>query len=155
MKFYIPFGDYSHDGHGQYLNVLVSAPSMEGVVAAQKFYEEKYGKWFWEHFADEYGCSSISQEVEQALLDTNYPVKNFIEWQEDKSYDNFTSLKEVFSSSYWKVSEERTITLNTCVDMFIWLLNAQGAQIEREEDYPSIGWKCAGFKSVGYGCFWD
>ena len=30
MKFYIPFGDYSGDGHKQYCNVLVSAPSMEG-----------------------------------------------------------------------------------------------------------------------------
>ncbi len=28
MKFYIPFGDYSGDGHKQYCNILVSAPYM-------------------------------------------------------------------------------------------------------------------------------
>ena len=40
MKFYIPFGDYSGDGHKQYFNVLVSAPSMEEVAAGAEIMRE-------------------------------------------------------------------------------------------------------------------
>lgn len=36
MKFYIPFGDWSDDGHGKYENLLVEAPSMEGLLMAQE-----------------------------------------------------------------------------------------------------------------------
>ena len=40
MKFYIPFGDYSGDGHKQYCNILVSAPSMERVTAGAEIVRE-------------------------------------------------------------------------------------------------------------------
>ena len=155
MKFYIPFGDYSGDGHKQYCNVLVSAPSMEGVAVAQKFYEEKYGKWFWAHYADEYDNSSITSEIEQALLDTNYPIERFSQCQDDIRFDDFETLEELFKSDFWKEEWEHNITLDTCIDTFIWLLNAAGAEIMREPDYPVIGWSCEQFKSVGYGCFYE
>lgn len=153
MKFYIPFGDYSGDGHKQYCNVLVSAPSMEGVAAAQKFYEEKYDNWFWAHYADEYGNSSITLEIEQALLDTNYPLERFSQCQDDIRFDDFETLEELFKSDFWKEEWGHDITLDACIDTFIWLLNAAGAEIVREEQYPVIGWDCGQFKSVGYGCF--
>ena len=155
MKFYIPFGDYSGDGHKQYCNVLVSAPSMEGVAAAQKFYEEKYDEWFWRKYADDYGDPSITPEIEQALLDTNYPIERFSQYQDDISFDDFKTLEELFNSDFWKKEWKHNITLDTCIDTFIWLLNAAGAEIMREPDYPVIGWSCGQFKSVGYGCFYD
>ena len=155
MKFYIPFGDYSGDGHKQYCNVLVSAPSMEGVAAAQKFYEEKYDGWFWNNYADDYGDSSITPEIEQALLDTNYPLERFSHCQDDIRFDDFETLEELFKSDFWKEEWEHNITLDTCIDTVIWLLNAAGAEIIREEQYPVIGWSCGQFKSVGSGCFYD
>ena len=36
MKFYIPFGGWSDDGHGKYINILVQALSMEHLLNAQK-----------------------------------------------------------------------------------------------------------------------
>ena len=155
MKFYIPFGDYSGDGHKQYCNILVSAPSMEGVVDAQKFYEEKYGDEFWRNYADDYGDSSITPEIEQALLDTNYPLERFSHYQDDISFNDFETLEELFKSDFWKEEWEHNITLDTCIDTFIWLLNAAGAEIIRDEQYPVISWNCGQFKSVGYGCFYD
>ena len=155
MKFYIPFGDYFGDGHKQYCNVLVSAPSMEGVAAAQKFYEEKYDEWFWRKYADDYGDPSITPEIEQALLDTNYPIERFSQYQDDISFDDFKTIEELFNSDFWKEGWKRNITLDTCIDTFIWLLNAAGAEIMREPDYPVIGWSFGQFKSVGYGCFYD
>ena len=48
MKFYIPFGDYSGDGHKQYCNVLVSVPSMERVTAgAEIIRDEQYPVISW------------------------------------------------------------------------------------------------------------
>lgn len=46
MKFYIPFGDWSNDGHGRYKNLLVEADSMADVVSAQKKIKDKYGEDF-------------------------------------------------------------------------------------------------------------
>ena len=154
MKFYIPFGDYSNDGHGRCYNVLVSAPSMEGLWAAQEVYRQKYGEYFWRGMADEYDNPTITEEIQQALLDTNYPLERFSVCQDDIEYDNFKTLQEVFESDFWNNEVERTITLDTCIDIFIWLLNAAGAQIEKEEDYPSIGWASVKFECVGYGCFY-
>ena len=36
MKMYIPFGDWSDDGHGKYEKILIDAPSMESLRDAQK-----------------------------------------------------------------------------------------------------------------------
>ena len=155
MKFYIPFGDYSGDGHKQYCNVLVSAPSMETVAAAQKFYEEKYDSWFWRNYANDYGDASITPKIEQALLDTNYPPERFSQCQDDIRFDDFETLEELFNSNFWKEEWASNITLDTCIDTFIWLLNAAGAEIIREEQYPVIGWDYGQFKSVGYGCFYE
>ena len=43
MKMYIPFGDWSDDGHGKYERVLVEAPSMQSLLDAQKRIYTKYG----------------------------------------------------------------------------------------------------------------
>ena len=32
MQFFIPFGDWSKEGHGQYETILVEAPSMESLL---------------------------------------------------------------------------------------------------------------------------
>ena len=34
MKMYLPFGDWSNDGHGRYEKVLIDAPSMEHLLKA-------------------------------------------------------------------------------------------------------------------------
>ena len=46
MKIYLPFGDWSGDGHKQYDKVLIEAPSMEHLLNAQKKIKEKYGEDF-------------------------------------------------------------------------------------------------------------
>ena len=35
MKMYLPFGDWSSDGHGRYEKVLIDAPSMAHLYDAQ------------------------------------------------------------------------------------------------------------------------
>ena len=154
MKMYLPFGDWSHDGHGQYEKVLIDAPSMEHLLKAQKQITEKYDKFFWRGFADEYEDATITENIEKALIETNYPIERFKENMDDSRYEEFTSLKEIFESEEW----EGYVTLDLVIDAFIWLLNAYGAQITRvyeKEDIPMIcNWTCHGFETVGYGCFY-
>lgn len=132
MKFYIPFGDWSDDGHGKYEKVLVEAPSMEGLLEAEKKIKAKYGDNFFDEFANEYEDSHISENVKRAL---------------EENCPEFTLN-----------GDEYGYELNEIIDFFIALLNVFGANITKSEenDYPMIcNWTCRGFETVGYGCFYD
>ena len=151
MKMYLPFGDWSGDGHGRYTKVLIDAPSMEIIRLAQKHIEDHCGKDVWEGFARGYQDNSISNIIQELLINTNYPIERLAKCQDDCSFDDFKDLNECFNSEFWDCSGHY-ITLETCIDTFIWLLNAYGARIKRldeAENIPTI----SGFKTVGYGCF--
>ena len=160
MKFFIPFGDWSNDGHGRYKTVLVEAPSMEHLLKAQIKIKEKYGEYFFSSFANDYDEPYISEKIWQALIDTNYPIERFQETQDDIAWDKCNSIAEVVASTESEDFEDNNIplTLDTVIDTFIWLLNAFGAEIrvcEEHEKIPMIcNWTCRGFEDVGYGCFY-
>ena len=156
MKMYLPFGDWSGDGHGRYTKVLIDAPSMEIIRLAQKRIEDHHGKDVWEGFARGYQDNSISNIIQELLINTNYPIERLAKYQDDCGFDDFKNLNECFNSEFWNCSGHY-ITLETCIDTFIWLLNAYGARIKRLEEAENIptisNWTCPGFKAVGYGCF--
>ena len=154
MKMYLPFGDWSHDGHGQYEKILISAPSMDNLLNAQQKIKDKYGKFFFQHFATEYMDSSIGDDIWQALEDTGYLVERLIEKDEVNDWTGVKSLAEIR-----EYDESPSLSLDVIIDMFIWLLNYFGAEIVRldlREEIPMINnWTCSGFETVGYGCFWS
>lgn len=154
MKMYLPFGDWSNDGHGKYEKVLIEAPSMEHLRKAQIEIEKIYGKYFWGGFAEEYGEPALSEQVQAALLESSYPIERFAKFQDDCDINKFNNLNEFFQSDYYR--DYCVVNLNLVVDAFIWLLNWKGAEITcSEEEIPMIcNWTCPGFETVGYGCFW-
>ena len=126
MKFYIPFGNWSQDGHGYYEKVSVEAPTMEGLLEAEKKIKEKYGEDFFKGF-DQYEDCNLSDSVKQALNENCHCGLGL----EDDAFD-----------------------LDEIKGFFINLLNAFGANITRLENYPMIcNLTCPGFETVGYGCF--
>lgn len=146
-KFYIPFGDWSDDGHGKYVNILVQAPSMEHLLETQKRIKCVYGEDFFEGFAQNYEENEFSEVVWEALVDCNMPV----EYLED-GYD--ISECETLED-FLKIDPNPAVYIDTTVNAFIWLMNSYGALITRETDYPMIcNWTCRGFETVGYGCFY-
>ena len=154
MKMYLPFGDWSDDGHGKYEKVLIEAPSMEHLRKAQIEIEEIYGKDFWRGFAEEeYEDPTLSEKVQAALLESSYPIERFAKFRDDCKVDKFNNLNEFFQSDYYI---DYWVNLDLVVDAFIWLLNWKGAEITRsEEEIPMIcNWTCHGFETVGYGCFY-
>ena len=153
MKMYLPFGDWSNDGHGRYEKVLIDAPSMEHLLKAQEKIKEEYGKWFFEGMANDYEEPYLSNWVWQALIDTNYPVERLCEKEDVNTWENCESLQQIL-----EIDKNPCVGLEFVMDVFIWLLNAFGAEIrilEEEEKIPMIcNWTCHGFKTVGYGCFY-
>ena len=155
MKMYIPFGDWSNDGHGRYRKILIDAPSMESLRDAQKRIQEKYGNEFFDNFASKYEEPYLNENIWQALIDTKYPVEKIIREIEIDT-DEFYLLSDINSiQKILLLDNNPMVTLNFVINIFIWLLNAYGAKIKRCEDYPMIcNWNCKGFKTVGYGCFY-
>ena len=153
MKMYIPFGDWSDDGHGKYDKVLVDAPSMKALYDAQKCLCARYGNDFFDGYADRYEESNLSPVIWQALKDTNYPIERMIQIEDVNNWEGMTSIDDVL-----EYDPNPNVCLEFVEDTFIWLLNAFNAEIVRldaGEDIPMIcNWTCPGFETVGYGCFW-
>lgn len=149
LRMYLPFGDWSDDGHGKYEKVLIEAPSMEQLLEAQKRIKEKYGERFFDGMADNYQEPVFAPEIWQALIDANYPVERMMEKEDTNDWDGMESIQAIL-----EVDPFPYLSMEFVIDAFIWLLNTHGAEIERLEDYPMIcNWTCWGFETVGYGCF--
>lgn len=154
MKAYLPFGDWSDDGHGKYVNVLVDIHSMNDLLEAEKDIKAKYGKYFFADFANEYEESWLSQECWQALIDNKMPVSILIDYDENNDWHGVESLEQAL-----ELDERPSVSLSFVIQAFIWLLNQYGANIlllPEDQDIPQINnWTCPGFETVGYGCFYD
>ena len=153
MKMYIPFGDWSDDGHGRYEKVLVEAPSLEWVKDAQDCILKLYGERFFEDYAQNYEEPTLSPKNWKALIEMGYPVERLIYFEEVNDWAGVQSLEEALM-----IDPEPHVSLEFVIDSFIWMLNKFGAKIEvldRKEEIPMLcNWTCPGFKTVGYGCFW-
>lgn len=153
MKMYLPFGDWSDDGHGKWDKVLIDAPSMEHLLNAQKKIKAIYGDHFFDGMADQYEEPHFSEDIWQALKDSNYPIERMWETEDWNDWSECNSIDEVLAADAYP-----SLSLSFIMDAFIWLLNWQGAEITRldaKDDIPMIcNWTCNGFETVGYGCFW-
>lgn len=153
MKMYLPFGDWSDDGHGKWDKLLIDAPSMEHLLNAQKKIKAIYGDHFFDGMADQYEEPHFSEDVWQALKDSNYPIERMWETEDWNDWSDCNSIDEVLAAD-----EYPSLSISFIMDVFIWLLNWQGAEITRldsKDDIPMIcNWTCSGFETVGYGCFW-
>ena len=154
MKAYLPFGDWSDDGHGKYHNVLVDIHSMQELLEAEKDIKTKYGKNFFEQFANEYEESWLSKTCWQALIDSKMPVSMLIRYDDVNDWTGVESVEQAL-----ELDECPSLSLEFIEHAFIWLLNSYGANIMILDDNDGIpqinNWTCPGFETVGYGCFYD
>ena len=153
MIAYLPFGDYSCDGHGQCDYELVWIDSIVKLINAQENIKNKYGENFFNTFAADYEDNSLKEVHWKALIDTNYPIERLIEYEDTNNWSGMTCIDDVL-----EYDPNPYVCLDFVEDTFIWLLNAFDAEIVRldaGEDIPMIcNWTCPGFETVGYGCFW-
>ena len=151
MKFYIPFGDWSGDGHKCYEKVLVEAESMEKLLEAENKIKAIYGEDFFEGYAEKYDNPQLDPKCWQALLDNNMPISLLEEYDESNDWTGFSTLKEALEED-----SNPYVDLDFVITSFIFLLNQYGAGIMvlNEPYIPEINnWTCPGFQTVGYGCF--
>ena len=154
MKAYLPFGDWSADGHGRYINVLVNIFSMNDLLEAEKDIKTIYGKYFFGDFANESDTPRLSEECWQALIDNQMPVSILINYDENNDWRGVESIKQAL-----ELDESPSVSLAFVIQAFIWLLNQYGANIlllPEDQEIPQINsLTCPGFETVGYGCFYD
>ena len=147
MKMYLPFGDWSGDGHCIYEKILIDAPSMEHLLEAQKKIKEKYGSMFFKNYANKYQNATLGDEIWDALEEAQYPVERLAQYDDINDWKDTKSMQE---------ARGYLIGIAAVIDTFIWLLNWYGAQITRldEDEIPMIcNWTCHGFETAGYGCY--
>lgn len=153
MKAYLPFGDWSNDGHGQYDDILVDINSMDDLLMAQEKIKQQYGETFFKDYANTYDTPKLSKQCWQALIDHHMPIDiledSELLYPDDDGIYNIQDYLKAFPDPY--------VNLDFIEYSFIWLLNEYGANIKilsDEEDIPQINnWTCPGFDTVGYGCF--
>jgi len=154
MKAYLPFGDWSDDGHGLYVNVLVDIHSMNDLLEAEKDIKVKYGDRFFEEFANQREQSWLTDTCWQALIDAHMPVSILVNYDDVNDWSGVESIEQAL-----ELDDCPTLSLNFIIQAFIWLLNQYGANImilPEDQNIPQINnWTCPGFETVGYGCFYD
>ena len=153
MLMYLPFGDWSGDGHCQYDKILINAPSMERLLDAQNIIRDEFGKDIFNQMAQDYEDYHIGSIVWDALIYTEYPLDRMVSrLSQDYDFDGIESINEFLA-----VEPNPYINIEFIMDIFIWLLNWAGAEItnaDRSLEIPTINsWSCPGFETVGYGCY--
>ena len=155
MKAYIPFGDWSKDGHGQCAQVLVSIGNMRDLVDAQNKIKSRWGDSFFEGYAANYEEPYLAPVVWEALAELNMPIEFLQQYNSGYGYwNNFKTLAEALNTV-----NDPPVSLEFVEQSFIWLLNQFGAGIiilVESQAIPQINnWTAPGFETVGYGCFDD
>ena len=156
MKAYLPFGDWSGDGHSHYEDVLVDIKSMDDLLTAQKKIKEKYGENFFNNYANTYDHPKLSKECWQALIDHNISI-DILEDSEMIDLEDIDNDTICNINDFLRKYPDPYVSLEFVEYSFIWLLNQYGANITflpEDEDIPQINnWTCPGFQTAGYGCF--
>jgi hypothetical protein len=149
IRIYIPFGDWSNDGHGRYERVMVLAQSMEDLRQAVDNIREKYGPHIFDEIANEYGYSGISENIYNILVDNGYDFSKVGELED---------IADDYAPEGWQeyikneiVNNHNGLMLTTIEDIYFFLLRLGGARFEVcKDDIPMFT-----YESVGYGCFYD
>jgi hypothetical protein len=150
MLAYLPFGDYSGDGHRECEYILVDIDNIDAIIQAQEKIKEKYGITFFSTFANDYEDSYLKDIHWKALTDTNYPIERLIEKDECNDWSGCESISEVLS-----IDPQPSVSIEFIEDAYIWLMNDFGANIKISPyKVPVLGWNIANdLEIVGYGCF--
>lgn len=142
MKYYLPFGDWSDDGHGYWKQVLIDGDK-DTILKAEKAISDEYGDSFWRGFADEYQKPTLSKLVWEALIRVNYPIERLVQFDEWNDWEGVPDLKTAF-----KIDADAHFNIDVIIDMYIWLMNVYGANIKVCSEIPMLY-----TKAPGYGCW--
>ena len=144
-KYQMTFGDYYNDGHGQYITVHVASPHSEHAI--QEIIENIYASYpilYREGLAREYDEPILSKKVWEVVKDFGYPLDRLWKYLDDISYEGLPI--EVIDQ--YIASGELRFNAETIADIWIWMMNKRGAEMEYIEEPKTLF-----HFSDGYGCF--
>lgn len=144
-KYQMTFGDYYNDGHGQYITVHVASPHTWDTL--QEIIDGIYKSYpvlMRRGLAREYDEPFLTKEVWEVVKDFGYPLERMWEYLDDISYDGLPM--DVIDKCI--ENEEISFNVDTIADIWIWMMNKRGAELEYIEA-PEMLFHF----SDGYGCF--
>lgn len=153
---FVPFGDWSHDGHGMYEKVLIEIEDTAALGKSVQFLKKKYGKYLFDDLANDYGCSKISKKIYQILEDNNYNFDNLEKTEYMTLPARFKDWKEYAQAQICEDGEEDEdedeggFSLESIEDIYFFLLRLGGAEFTIYDEIPLFT-----DETVGYGCFYD
>ena len=144
-KYQMTFGDYYNDGHGQYITVHVASPhsweTLQQIIL--KIYES-YPILCRNGIACEYDEPYITKEIWEVIKEFNYPLSRLWHFLDDNSYEGLCI--EIIDE--YIANKEIAFNAETIADIWIWMMNKRGAELEYIEK-PEMLFHF----SDGYGCF--
>lgn len=93
---------------------MIDAPSMEHLLNAQKKIKAIYGDHFFDGMAAEYEEPHFSEDVWQALKDSNYPIERMWETEDWNDWSDCNSIDEVLAAD-----ECPSLSIGFVIDAFI------------------------------------
>ena len=144
-KYQMTFGDYYNDGHGQYITVHVTSPHTWDTL--QEIIDSIYKSYpilMRRGLAREYDEPFLTKEVWEVVKDFRYPLERMWEYLDDNSYMGLSM--EVIDQ--YIENEEIAFNVQTIADIWIWMMNKRGAELEYTEEPETLF-----HFGDGYGCF--
>ena len=144
-KYQFHFGDYYNDGHGRYITVHCQSPkNKEEIQEISKRVLETYPQlddWRIGGLCINYEESNPDWRVLECMIAVNFPFQRLIEAC-DFGDDQFTSWEDAYDNGDIFFTEEFV------AEIWIWFMNAFGAELEViEDDAVHFSYH------FGYGCF--
>lgn len=144
-KYQMTFGDYYNDGHGQYITIHVASPHtsdtlqeiIDGIYKSHPYLMRR-------GLAHEYQEPHLSKEAWEIIKEFGYPLSRLWEFLDDVSYVGL-SVEDV--DRYIECGEI-AFTAEAIADMWVWMMNKRGAELEYIEAPETLF-----HFSDGYGCF--
>ena len=144
-KYQITFGDYYNDGHGQYITVNVASPHTPDTL--QEIIDGIYKSYpvlMQRGLAQEYDEPFLTKEVWEVVKDFGYPLERMWEYLDDNYYVGLP----IETIDRCIENEEIAFNTETIADIWIWMMNKRGAELEYIEAPETLF-----HFSDGYGCF--
>lgn len=158
QKIYIPFGDWSDDGHGKCEKVLIELEDTAALGKSVQNIKKKYGENIFHDIANDYGFAGISPAIFQILEENNFDFEQIgktedisDDCREQKNWHDY--MMDCVNSDDEDAGMSNSFTLETIKSIYFFLLKLGGANFRicfKDEDIPLFT-----DETVGYGCFDD
>lgn len=147
-RFYFHFGDYYNDGHGCYKTICVETPKskaeIQAIINKVDFMHPAINNPIG-GLANTYCEPHFDSAVWIDIIEKGYPYERFMNNQDDCGFEQYSGWEDLSNKCSLL---DIVVTIETVVDVYLFLLNHYGAELTvLIDDTEHFSFE------YGYGCF--